>query len=82
MLPCDKETLVASQAALREKVKLVRNDDSVEIEVEGKQRIYKVVFAAGAQTAHITVSEKGQMILDNELSREAIKRRERVGGGR
>jgi hypothetical protein len=75
MLPCDKDTLVKSEAALREKIKLVKNDDSIDLEIEGKTRIYKLGFKVGSPDAHVTVIEAGKTLLDNKLTRDAIRAR-------
>ena len=75
MLPCDKDNLAESQTALKEKVKFTKNDDSINLEIEGKKRTYKIVLKTGSADAHVTINENGKTILDNELTRAAIKAR-------
>jgi hypothetical protein len=75
MLPCDKDTLPDSTAALKEKVKLTQNSDSITLDLQGKSRTYTLVFKSGLPKAHVTVTENGKTIVDNELSRAAIKAR-------
>jgi hypothetical protein len=75
MLACDKDTLAESQAALKEKVKFTKNDDSINLEIEGKRRTYKLVLKTGSADAHVTITQDGKTILNNELTRAAIKAR-------
>jgi hypothetical protein len=75
MLPCDKDTLAEGQAALKEKVRFTKNDDSINLEIEGKKRTYKLVLKTGSADAHVTINEAGKTILNNELTRAAIKAR-------
>ena len=77
ILPCDKDTLAEGQAALKEKVKFTKNDDSINLEIEGKRRTYKLVLKTGSADAHVTINEAGKTILNNELTRAAIKARAR-----
>jgi hypothetical protein len=75
MLPCDKDTLAGSQAALKEKVKLNENENLINLQIDGKARAYKLVFKKGSSDAHVTVTEAGKTIVDNELTHAAIKAR-------
>jgi hypothetical protein len=75
MLACDKDTLAESKAALEEKVDLVENGNSIDIRIEGKTRTYRLVFQKGSSDAHVTVTEAGKTVLDNELTHTAIKAR-------
>jgi hypothetical protein len=75
MLPCDRQNLAESQAAVREKVRLIRNDDTISLEIKGKVRTYKIAFKANSPDAHVTVVEGDKKIVDNELSHSAIKAR-------
>ena len=77
MLACDKETLAESKVALKEKVTLFENRNSVELRIEGKTRTYMLVFQKGSSNAHVTVDEAGKTVLDNELTHNAIKARGR-----
>jgi len=75
MLACDKDTLAESKAALKEKVALVENGNSIDLRIEGKTRTYRLVFQKGASDAHVTITEVGKTLLDNELTHAAIKAR-------
>jgi len=75
MLPCDKETLPDSKATLKEKVKLTKNGESITLYLQGKSRTYTLAFKSGSPEAHVTVTENGKTIVDNELTRGAIKTR-------
>jgi hypothetical protein len=77
MLACDKETLAESKVALKEKVTLFENRNSVELRIEGETRTYMLVFQKGSSNAHVTVDEAGKTVLDNELTHNAIKARGR-----
>jgi hypothetical protein len=69
MVPCDKDILIESQAALKEKVKLVRKEEMITLEIEGKLRKYKLVFNKDSPDVHVTVRENGNTIVDNSLTR-------------
>lgn len=73
MLPCDKYTLAQSQAALKEKVKLNENENLINLQMEGKTRIYRLAFKVGSPDAQITIIEAGKTIVNNELTYNAIK---------
>ena len=75
MLPCDKDTLFESQTALREKVKLTQNGESLTLDLQGESRTYTIVFKSGSPEARVTVTENSKTIADNELTRAAIKAR-------
>ena len=75
MLPCDKETLPESRATLKEKVKLTKNGEFITLDLQGESRTYTLVFKSGSPEAHVTVTENGKTIADNELTRAAIKAR-------
>jgi hypothetical protein len=75
MLPCDKDTLAGCQTALKEKIKLINSDDSINVEIEGKKRTYKLAFKRGSSDAHLTVIEAGKAILDHKLTVDTIKAR-------
>jgi len=75
MLACDKETLAKSQAALRDKIKLSRDGNSISLEMEGRTRTYKLLFKTETFDARIIVTESGKTILNNQLTRDAIKAR-------
>jgi hypothetical protein len=75
MLPCDTKTLAESQRAVKENVKLTQGNKTVEIEINGKKRMYKIVFDSDSPDARISVTDSGKPILDNQLTREAIKAR-------
>jgi hypothetical protein len=75
MLPCDKDTLAGSQTALKEKVKLNENENLINLQIEGKTRTYKLVFKKGSSDTHVTVTEAGKTIVENELTHAAIKAR-------
>lgn len=75
MLPCDKNTLAQSQSALKEKVKLNENENSINLQIEGKKRTYRLVFKVDSPDAQITVIEAGKTILNNELTHTPIKAR-------
>jgi hypothetical protein len=77
MLACDKDTFAESKAVLQQKIALVENGNSIDLRIEGKTRTYKVVFQKGSSDAHVTVTEAGKTVLDNELTYTAIKARSR-----
>jgi hypothetical protein len=75
MLPCENKTLVESQRAVRENVKVAQGNKTVELEIKGKKRMYKVAFHSDLPDARITVTDSGKTILDNHLTLDAIKAR-------
>lgn len=75
MLACDKDTLAECKAVLKEKVTLIENGNSIDLRIEGKTRTYRLVFQKGSSDAHVTVTEPGKTVLDNELTQTAIKAR-------
>jgi hypothetical protein len=75
MLACDKDTVAESKAVLKERVALVENGNSISLRIEGKARTYRLVFQKGSSDAHITITEAGKTVLENELTHTAIKAR-------
>ena len=75
MIPCDTKTLSESQTTLKENVKIIQRDDSISLELKGKNRIFSIVFKKGSENAHIKVTEHHKSLLDNELTRNEIKAR-------
>jgi hypothetical protein len=73
MVPCDKATLAERRVALEHNVKLVKYDDTVHLEITGKKRTYRIVFKSATSEAHITVTEAGNVVLDNDLANTTIK---------
>jgi len=58
MLPCDKNTLTESQSALKRKVKLTENGDSINLEIEGKAKNFQIIFKKNISDVIINASEK------------------------
>jgi len=75
MLPCDKDTLIDNQRAIRENVKLIQRNKSFEIEINGKKRAYRITFNSDSPDARIIVIDSAETILDNKLTHAAIKAR-------
>jgi hypothetical protein len=75
MLPCDKDTLAESQRSVKENVKIAQGNKTAELEINGKKRTYKVIFDIDSPDARITVTEANKTLLDNHLTRDAIKTR-------
>jgi len=75
MLPCDKDTLAESRGILKEKIKYMVKQESIDLEIAGKKRAYRIVFSKKSPDARVTITEAGKTIADNELTREAIKAR-------
>jgi hypothetical protein len=75
MLPCDKDTLIGSRVTLGEKLKLIKKEDTIILEIEGKPRKFKLAFKPDSPDAHLTVTENGKTIVDNLLTYAAIKAR-------
>jgi hypothetical protein len=75
MLACDKETLAKSESAVRDQVKLSRNGNSISLRIEGKTRTYRLLFKTESSDARLIITEAGKILLDNQLTSEAIKAR-------
>jgi hypothetical protein len=75
MLPCDKDSLPESQRAVRDNVKIMHTDKTVELAIKGNQRNYKIMLDKDSPNARIVIIEADKTILDNKLTREAIKAR-------
>jgi hypothetical protein len=78
MLPCDKDTLTAGRTTLNGNIKVKQHDNSIALEIKGKDRIFSVVFQKDSSDAHIKVTENNRTLLNNELTRDTIKPRTNI----
>ena len=77
MVPCDEDTLMESQASLKEKVHLNKQDDKIILEIRGKSRVFRLSLDPDSPDARIFAGEadNGGTILDHLLTQPAIKAR-------